>query len=610
MIRNLTISGTGRRRNKYTIYKVLTVPQMNNPTYAVDWPAETRFDHLKDLDLPRVDAADVRLVIGVDSYFLQAPLETRVGPRGTPVAIRTRLGWLAFATLPSEDGTDVYVRKMEVETAAEPITHKDFHQQLEQWINMETIPSSRKKSEIRSVKDQKTLDILHTTTKRLPSGDAFESGILWRDSNVVLPNNRKAAEAQLYALECRLDRDLQLKEAYQASIVNDVEKGYIKKLSQREVQATASSRVNYLTHHPVKNPKKPEKVRRVYNAAAKYEGKSLNDFIYTGPNLLNPLFGVLLRFRQGRIALCSDIKDMFLQMRVVEEDLPALRFLSRDSKEEEPSVYQCLRRPFGERSAPTCANYIMRRNAEDFQEQYPAAAEAVRKNLYVDDSLNSLDDENEAIALRQDLTDLMKRAGFKLMKWLSNSQAVMKEIPESEKLQTKEFRLGKLPVSQTLGVRYNVQTDTLHLSAPKKPSGPAQTPREILSRIISIWDPHGWLSPFTIRGRLLQQQLCSAELGCDAEIPEDQLREWRKWENEVDAIENIAVPRCFRSVDDPPGKVQLLHQGGHPFFLPQWKDTLFACGRQIESRSQEKNDNTTLGVRRSLHGREVGTDCG
>ena len=125
---------------------------------------------------------------------------------------------------------------------------------------METIPSSRKKSEIRSVEDQKTLDILHTTTRRLPSGDGFESRILWRESNVALPNNCKAAEAQLYALECRLDCDLQLKEAYQASIVNDVEKGYIKKLSHCEVQPTASSRVNYLTHHSVRNPKKPEKV--------------------------------------------------------------------------------------------------------------------------------------------------------------------------------------------------------------------------------------------------------------------------------------------------------------------------------------------------------------
>lgn len=254
----------------------------------------------------------------------------------------------------------MHVRCLDVIHTTELGTNRDFQWQLEQWINMETIPPVRKKTEIRSVEDQKALDILHTTTKWLPSGDAFESGILWRDPEVVLPNNRKAAEAQLHALERRLDRDPQLKEAYQASITNDVEKGYIRKLNKHEVQATVSNRINYLTHHPVRNPKKPGKVRRVYNAAAKYGGKSLNDFIYTGPDLLNPLFGVLLRFRQGRITLCSDIKDMFLQMRVVEKDLPALRFLYRESKDEEPSVYQCLRRPFGERSAPTCANYIMK----------------------------------------------------------------------------------------------------------------------------------------------------------------------------------------------------------------------------------------------------------
>lgn len=167
VIRNLTISGTGRRRSMYTIDKVLTVPQMNSPTYAIDWTAETRFDHLKDLDLQPVDAAEVQLVIGVDSYLLQAPLETREGPRGTPVAIRTRLGWLAFATLPSEDDSNVHVRCLDVIHTTELGTNRDFQWQLEQWINMETIPPVRKKTEIRSVEDQKALDILHTTTKWL-----------------------------------------------------------------------------------------------------------------------------------------------------------------------------------------------------------------------------------------------------------------------------------------------------------------------------------------------------------------------------------------------------------------------------------------------------------
>ncbi|XP_028408821.1 uncharacterized protein LOC114531407 [Dendronephthya gigantea] len=437
---------------------------MNYCSYTVDWAAETS------------SAGNPRR------------------PRGTPVAIRTRLGWIAFATLSSDDGADVYVRRIEAEHSTKAGSNRDFQWELEQWSNMETVPTPKKRAEIRSSEDVKALDVLHSTTKRLPSGDAFESGILWRDPNVVLPNNHKAAEAQLHALEHRLECDPELKEAYRKSIINDVEKGYIKKLSKQEVQETASDRVNYLTHHPVRNPKKPGKVRRVYNVAAK----------------------------QGRTALCSDIKDMFLQMRVVEEDLPALRFLYRDSKEE-PNVYQCLRRPFGERSAPTCANYIMKQNADNYQQQYPATAEAVRKNMYVDNSLNSLDDEEKAVTLR--LTELMKHGGFALTKWWSNIQAVMRDIPEADKVQTNEVGLRELPVSQALGVRFNAHTDTLHLSAPKKTPSHAKTPRELLSRIASIWDPHGWLSLYTIRGRMLQQQLCLEELGWDKEVPEDQLRE-------------------------------------------------------------------------------------
>ena len=94
----------------------------------------------------------------------------------------------------------------------------------------------------------------------------------------------------------------------------------------------------------------------MYNVAAKFEGKCLNDFIYCGPDLLGSLFGVLLRFWQGLITLCVDAKDMYLMLYVRPEDKPALHFLYRSKKSQEPDVYQCERRIFGECSAPACAN--------------------------------------------------------------------------------------------------------------------------------------------------------------------------------------------------------------------------------------------------------------
>ena len=62
-----------------------------------------------------------------------------------------------------------------------------------------------------------------------------------------------------------------------------------------EMQAPPPESIWYLPHHPVTNPNKPGKVRRVANAASKFRGESLNLNLLTGPDLLNNLVGVLLR---------------------------------------------------------------------------------------------------------------------------------------------------------------------------------------------------------------------------------------------------------------------------------------------------------------------------
>ena len=68
------------------------------------------------------------------------------------------------------------------------------------------------------------------------------------------------------------------------------------------------------------NPHKPRKVRRVSDATAKYQGSSLNDHLLPGPDLLNSLGGILMRFRQELIALSADIEGMFKQVAIPEED--------------------------------------------------------------------------------------------------------------------------------------------------------------------------------------------------------------------------------------------------------------------------------------------------
>lgn len=54
---------------------------------------------------------------------------------------------------------------------------------------------------------------------------------------------------------------------------------------------------------------------------------SLNDFIYEGPDLLNSLVEVLVRFRRHKFAIASDIQKMYLNVKVPQNDRDALRVL-------------------------------------------------------------------------------------------------------------------------------------------------------------------------------------------------------------------------------------------------------------------------------------------
>ena len=156
----------------------------------------------------------------------------------------------------------------------------------------------------------------------------YKTALLWKgDPN--FPNNRAMAVSRLHSTERKLKKNPEPARKYQDVINSYISKGHAKKLTPEESKEV-TSKTWYLPHHAVLNPNKPGKVRIVFDAASKYDRVCLNDKLLTGPDLLNNLVGILMRFRSGKIGIMADVEQIFYQVGVCEEDRDSLRFLWRD----------------------------------------------------------------------------------------------------------------------------------------------------------------------------------------------------------------------------------------------------------------------------------------
>ena len=127
------------------------------------------------------------------------------------------------------------------------------------------------------------------------------------------------------------------------------------------------------------------------NGSANFHGTSLNKSLLTGPDLLQNLIHVLLRFRQHQFAVSADIEGMFLQVGVPDCDQTSLRFLWRVDPATNVVVYQYTCHIFRAIDSPTCANYTLQRTVRDNVSQYSEALKAVLENFSMDDFLNSVE---------------------------------------------------------------------------------------------------------------------------------------------------------------------------------------------------------------------------
>ena len=117
------------------------------------------------------------------------------------------------------------------------------------------------------------MEILQKATTK--QENHYAVGLLCKEGNVTLPNNKPLAISKLYNLEKKFGKDRKIEQMYTETMNDEIAKGYALQLSKREVKSS-SPMTNYLPHHGVTNINKLNRPRVLFDAAATYSGTSLN----------------------------------------------------------------------------------------------------------------------------------------------------------------------------------------------------------------------------------------------------------------------------------------------------------------------------------------------
>ncbi|XP_062708920.1 uncharacterized protein LOC134288349 [Aedes albopictus] len=542
----LQISGA-TNSTRLDLKEVHTVKSLNLPVQSLDFSQlSEQFPHLQGLPVHSYTDAVPTILIGLDNSFVMTTRKSREGARGSPIAAKSRLGWTVYGSTSTE-----------VEQSANQLFHisirspeQELHDLVKEFFALESVNATS--SAIENDDDKRARQILEATTVRKESG-RFQTGLLWKYDHVEFPNSRPMAEKRFRCLKRRLASKPDLYDNVKTQISQYQAKGYAHKASPDELASFDPKRTWFLPLNVVTNPRKPNKVRLVWDAAAKVQGQSFNSALLSGPDFLAPLPAVLSSFRQFEVAISADICEMFHQILIRPEDRSAQLFLWRDDPSKQFEVFVMDVATFGSTCSPSAAQYVKNRNAEEFADEFPQATEAITKHHYVDDFLCSVDTEQEAVELAKQVKLVHSKAGFDIRNWLSNSNHVLTRVGEQQTESAKKVWIDKSAAyERVLGMTWKPEPDVFVFQGVFREeiqvlllSDAVPTKREVLRTVMSIFDPIGLVAIFVVHGKVLVQHIWRSGIGWDERISEVLLEQWQRWIKLLQQLDRIEIPRCY-----------------------------------------------------------------
>ncbi|XP_073459912.1 uncharacterized protein [Aquarana catesbeiana] len=294
----------------------------------------------------------------------------------------------------------------------------------------------------------------------------------------------------------------------------------------------------YLPIFGVYHPKKPGKIRVVFDSSSRHQGVSLNDVLLKGPDLNNTLLGVLIRFRKEAVAIVADIQQMFHSFQVKEEHRNFLRFLWFKDNDPTKNIteYRMKVHVFGNSPSPAVAIYGLKLSAQEGEKD---VTQFIERDFYVDDGLKSLSSPEAAISLLKRTQSTLASSNLRLHKIASNSKVVMEAFPSQDyasDFKDLDLATDSLPMQRSLGLNWDLKSDTLTFQVDQETK--PFTRRGVLSTINSLYDPLGFAAPITIQGKILLRELTADTCDWDSPLPPEKETLWVTWRDSLKTLSN------------------------------------------------------------------------
>jgi hypothetical protein len=509
---------------------------------------------LKDIEnyIPEIDEdVCIELLIGRDLIAAHHVLDQKVGGDGLPFGQRLPLGWVMIGSVclgKAHQPETVDVLKTSVlpnggasflVPCDSEFSVKECYSDIFQRQQCDEKPGL-------SIEDRKFLHIMESGYRRTSDG-FWEAPLPFRENRQPLPDNRSMALRRAKSF----DANLQSNTVKKKQVIDFIEKLLQNQHAELARELPTLSERWYLPMFAVFHPKKPDSVRVVFDSSAKFRDVSLNSVLLPGPDLLNSLLGILLRFRRERIAMTMDVEHMFYNFKVPEEQRCYLRFLwHRNNDFEQPLVdYQMTRHVFGNTASPAVANYGFRKVVANADQD---VQNLVSQSFYVDDGLISCRTVNETVDIVLRTKQALQDNGrIRLHKFVSNNREVLNALDQvdlAKDLKDLDLGTATLPTQRSLGLLWNTDTDTFtfKVNLIEKP----YTRRGLLSVINSVYDPIGFVQPVIIEGKLLLREMMSmtTKTNWDDPLPEPFYDKWVSWMNSLSHLESLHIARMYSDI--------------------------------------------------------------